>query len=106
VPDSPIYQRWMPRLDCYSGLITKAADGIRAAGAFGDPEQWRFDWDQLYTRDKWLDQVPTFGGHSQFPPAKLQEILAGIGAAVDTVGGSFTMRYATIVVAAVRTGTT
>jgi hypothetical protein len=34
-----------------------------------------------------LDQVPTFGGHSQFPPAKLEELLTGIGAAIDTIGG-------------------
>jgi hypothetical protein len=26
-------------------------------------------------------------------PAKLEELLAGIGAAIDAVGGSFTMRY-------------
>ena len=105
VPDSPLYQRWMPRLDSYSRLVTKAADGIRGVAAFGEPERWRFDWDRLYTRAEWLDQVPTFGGHSQFPHTKLREILAGIGAAIDTVGGSFTMRYTTVVVTAVRIGT-
>ena len=26
-----------------------------------------FDWERTYTRDEWLDQVPTFGGHSQLP---------------------------------------
>ena len=84
-------------------MCTKAADGMRQAGAFGDPEQWRFDWERPYTRDEWLDQVPTFGGHSQLPPAKLEELLAGIGAAIDAAGGSFTMRYTTVVVTAART---
>ena len=93
----------MPGLDSYSAFFTKAADGIGKAGAFGDPEQWRFDWDRPYDRDEWLDVVPTFGGHSQFPPATLEELLAGIGRAIDAVGGSFTMRYTAVVVTAART---
>ena len=103
MPDSPIHQSWKADPDGYLVLCTKAADGIRHTGAFGDPEQWRFDWDRPYTRDEWLDQLPTLGGHSQFPPAKLEEVLAGIGAAIDAVGGSFTMRYSTVVATATRT---
>jgi len=78
----------------------KAADGMRQSGVFGDPEEWRFDWEWPYTRDEWLDQLPTFGGHSKIPSAKLDELLAGIGAAVDAAGGGFTMRYTTVVVTA------
>jgi SAM-dependent methyltransferase len=107
VPDaltSRVYRRAMPALQGYSVLFTKAADGIREAGAFGDPEQWRFDWEHSYTRDQWLDQLPTQGDHSQFPPAELAEVLAGIGAAIDAMGGSFTMHYAAVVVTAARTG--
>jgi hypothetical protein len=37
-----------------------------------------------YTRDEWLKQVPTSGGHSQFPSDRLEELLAGIGAAIDS----------------------
>lgn len=108
-----VYRRVMPDLpfnpwatsaaDGSSALHTKAADGIREAGAFGDPEQWRFEWECSYTRDDWLDFVPTSGGHTQLPPAQLEQLLAGIGAAVDAVGGSFTMRYITVVVTAART---
>ncbi|MFD1938478.1 class I SAM-dependent methyltransferase [Nonomuraea mangrovi] len=104
IPDSPIRQRGMPGLDAYVMLSTTAADGIRQAGAFGDPEHWRFEWELPYTRDEWLDQLPTFGLHTQLPPATLQEVLAGTGAAIDAVGGGFTMRYTTMVVTAVRTG--
>jgi SAM-dependent methyltransferase len=89
-------------LDMYSVGFSKAADGIREAGAFGGPEQWRFDWDRRYTRDQWLEQVPTFGGYSQIPPATQQEILAGTGVAIDALGGSFTMHYATVAVTAAR----
>ncbi|GAA0404820.1 methyltransferase type 11 [Acrocarpospora corrugata] len=104
LPDSPIFHRAMQGLNPYSALLTKAADGIREAGAFDEPQQWRFDWEQPYTQKAWLDQVPTSGGHNQFPPGKLEELLAGIGAAIDMSGGSFTMRYATVAVTATRTG--
>jgi SAM-dependent methyltransferase len=93
----------MPGLDAYSAFFTKAEDGIRQSGVFSDPEpwqHWRYDWNQSYTRDQWLDMVPTSGGHSKFPPATLQELLAGIGAAIDAAGGSFTMHYTAAVVTA------
>ncbi|MDQ2708893.1 MAG: class I SAM-dependent methyltransferase [Actinomycetota bacterium] len=105
MPDSPIYQLGMAGPDSWSAWLTKAADAIQQAGAFGDPEQWRFGWDRPYTRDEWLDQVPTFGGHSQVPPATLQELLTGIGAAIDAMGGSFTMHYTALVLTAARTST-
>jgi SAM-dependent methyltransferase len=105
MPDTPDF--WSrPALDLYAVMFTRASDGIRQAGAFSDPEQWRFDWQRSYSRDEWLDQVPTFGGFNRYPPAAAEEMLAGIGAAVDAVGGSFTMPYATVVVTATRTGAT
>ena len=91
-----------PILDVYLRMCAKAADGFRQAGEFGDPEQWRFGWDRSYTRGEWLDQMPTFGGHTQLPPAQLEDLLAGIGAAIDAVGGSFTMHYTTVAVTAAR----
>jgi SAM-dependent methyltransferase len=81
----------------------KAADGIRKVGGFSDPEQWRYDWERSYTRDEWLDQMPTQGPLTQLPPEKLAEVLEGVGAAIDAMGGSFTMHYSTVAVAAART---
>lgn len=105
-PDSPFASTGtMPGLDAYSALFAKAADGIRQSGAFTDPEpwrQWRYDWDQRYTRDEWLDLVPTSGGHSKFPPDARRKLLAGIGAAIDATGGSFTMHYTAAAVTATR----
>ncbi|MFG6201515.1 class I SAM-dependent methyltransferase [Nonomuraea sp. JJY05] len=102
MPDAPIYQRGLSDPDAYAALRAKAADGIRQAGAFGEVEQWRFDWERTYTRDEWLDLLPTTGVHTRLPAATLQEVLAGVGAAVDAAGGHFTMRYATVVVTAAR----
>jgi SAM-dependent methyltransferase len=102
LPDSPLFQRPAPGADAYSGLCAKAADGIRATGAFGDPEQWEFDWDRPYTRDEWLEQLPTSGFAARLQPDTMEQILAGIGAAIDTAGGRFTMHYTTVAVTAAR----
>jgi hypothetical protein len=104
VPDFPANPWAKPGLDGHATVLATAADGIRQVGAFSDPEQWRFDWEQSYTRGEWLDQLPTFGGHSRLPRAELADLLAGVGAAIDAAGGSFTMRYAAMVVTAARSG--
>ncbi|MFC6083012.1 class I SAM-dependent methyltransferase [Sphaerisporangium aureirubrum] len=105
LPDSPFNAQAMMRkpLDGYQVMFTKAAGGIGEAGGFAEPRQWRFDWEQPYTRDEWLDQVPTTGGHTQLPPAAQEEVLAGMAAALDAHGGGFTMNYATVAVTATRT---
>nr|WP_244410259.1 class I SAM-dependent methyltransferase [Streptomyces albofaciens] len=105
MPDSLAARQWsVPAADAYGALCDQVADGIRKAGAYGAPEHWRFDWEHTYTRDAWLDQVPTTGGHIRLSPAELEKVLSGIGAAVDAVGGGFTMRYSTLAVAATRNG--
>jgi SAM-dependent methyltransferase len=91
-------------LDTYQTMGRTAADGMCQSGGFGEPETWQFDWERPYTRDEWVDQLPTFGGHNLMAPDKLAGLLAGIGAAVDKAGGGFTMHYTTVVVTAVRTG--
>ena len=78
------------------------SEGIRATGAFAEPEQWRFDWARNYTRDEWLAQILTGGDASQLKPAKRDELLDALGQAIDGLGGSFTMPYAAIVVTATR----
>jgi SAM-dependent methyltransferase len=104
-PDSPFRfnQPTRSALDAYQALLSKAADAIREVGGFSDPEQWRFDWEHSYTRDEWLDQLPTSGALTQLPSDKLAEVLEGVRAAIDAMGGSFTMPYTTVVVTAVRT---
>ena len=104
LPDSPFFGGTSGGLAAYSGQFTKAADGIRAVGGFGVPEQWTFDWQRSYTREQWLDLVPTSGGHSLFPPGQLDELLAGLGDAIDAVGGAFAMDYTTVAVTAERAG--
>jgi SAM-dependent methyltransferase len=86
--------------EAHSAMCAKAADGMRATGAFDEPEQWRFEWTQSYTRDEWLSALQTSGG--AIPESQLADLLEGVGDAIDGVGGSFTMNYVTFVVTAVR----
>ena len=93
-------ERARPALDGCLGMCATAADGIRLAGGFGNPEPWRFDWEQRYTRETYLDLLPTQGHLTRLPPRAIQEILDAVGAAVDAMGGSLTIPYSTVAVTA------
>ena len=99
----PLAKIWTrPALDTYSAMFTNATTGIHEAGGFGEPEQWRCEWERPYTREEWLDQLPTHGGYAQLSPSQQTELLTASGAAIEALGGSFTMPYTTVVVSAVR----
>ncbi|MCC9310323.1 class I SAM-dependent methyltransferase [Kitasatospora sp. RB6PN24] len=107
---SPIYRKVAPDLPFpgsaaqpqqhYQALCTKAVDGINQSGAFDPPEQWQFDWERRYTRDEWLDQLPTHGVLTRLPAEQLAPVLDGVGTAIDELGGSFTATYTTVAVTA------
>jgi SAM-dependent methyltransferase len=103
LPDLPSGRWDRPFLEIYETMAAKTADGMRQAAAFGEAEQWRFAWERPYTRDEWLEQVPTFGGFSRIPPDQQEQILAGIGAAIDAAGGRFTMGFTALAVTAALT---
>ncbi len=105
-PDSPVGfdgRSGASILDAYQGLYTRAADGIRATGAFDEPVLWRYDWERTYSRDELLDLVPTSGGLTSLSPDHLADVLAALGAAVDELGGMVTLPYATWGLTATRT---
>ena len=104
-PESPFGQFWLrPALDTYRERCAKVAEVLAASGAFNQPEEWLYAWEQPYTTAQWLDLVPTTGGFSRAPEAAQRQILSGFGAAVDDAGGSFVMGYSTIAATAVRLG--
>jgi SAM-dependent methyltransferase len=104
LPGTPFARGISAGLSGYASQLDKASAGIRDSGAFGKAEQWRFDWRREYTRDEWLDGLPTSGGFNQLPAERLDPLLREIGQAIDVAGGSFTMDYAAMVVTAVRNG--
>ncbi len=102
-PESLHARRWASSSsDPYATLRRTAVDGLERAGGFGDPEEWHIDREYTYSRAQWLDQLPTQGGHNQVSPRALQSVTDGIAAAIDAVGGRFTVRCTTSVVTAAR----
>jgi SAM-dependent methyltransferase len=105
LPDSPVDLPAFllkPAVDAYQPVFTKIADGIRHAGVFSEPEQWRFDWDLTYAQDEWVEQLPTFGGLTRLPIEQLTQMQAATALAIDGLGGSVTVSYSTIAVTALR----
>ncbi|WP_433795012.1 class I SAM-dependent methyltransferase [Actinoplanes sp. CA-252034] len=100
-----VYRRAAPSLpfaiwqaaDPYATVAEKTIAGI--GPEFGAPEVWRYEWEHEYTRDEWLDLVPTAGGHHLLPPAELAAVIDGLG---EVTGERFTMPYTTIAVTAIR----
>ncbi|MFI0240254.1 class I SAM-dependent methyltransferase [Streptomyces sp. NPDC016845] len=104
-PDSPFSGQPARRPPAvYLAGYAKIADQIRAAGQFDAPEQWRFDWERTYTRDAWLNLLPTTGTLTRLRPGQLAGILEAVGSAIDALGGRFTMQYMTLATTAVRAG--
>ncbi len=103
VPDSPFANLPARRpLDIYQAAYAKFADTIRETGQFHEPEQWRFDWEQSYTRDQWLALLPTTGGLTRLRPHQMAGILHEVGTAIDALGGAITMPYTTLAASAAR----
>ncbi|MET7986119.1 MULTISPECIES: class I SAM-dependent methyltransferase [unclassified Streptomyces] len=105
IPDSPFDFEVMsrPAVDVYRPMLVKTADQIRAAGGFDEAVEWSFTWEWTYTREAWLDVMPTQGALTRLPADALAPVLEEVGAAVDALGGRFTMPYATVAVTALRT---
>ncbi|MFE2302433.1 class I SAM-dependent methyltransferase [Streptomyces sp. NPDC059445] len=104
MPDSPFDFEAMTRqaVDLYRPMLAKAADGLREVGGFDEPEEWVFTWEWHYTRDAWLDMMPTQGALTRLSAEALAPVLEEVGAAIDTLGGGFTMPYTTVAVTAPR----
>jgi SAM-dependent methyltransferase len=96
-PDGPLKT---PGLELQLRNRRRAVEGIHAAGGFDAPEEWQFEWHRRYTRDQWLDHLATTGQLTILEPPQLATVLNTVGAAVDSIGGEFSMQYVTLATAA------
>jgi len=99
----PIYERHAPGLEGYSVLLggqdaraQTAVAGIADAGDFGAAQTSTFTWRQTHTRVEWLEILQTHSDHQALPPARREQLLAAVGDAIDSLGGSFEMPYQAI----------
>jgi SAM-dependent methyltransferase len=75
---------------------------LEESGAFEGGEVRRYHWDQRYSRDEWLDQLPTHSDHAILPSEQLRAVQHDIGETIDRLGGSVLVRFDTMVVTATR----
>ncbi|MGQ0774221.1 MAG: methyltransferase domain-containing protein [Pseudonocardiales bacterium] len=96
-----VYQRHAPALVTSSvtvGSSLSPRDNVHtapltASDLFEAVELRSYPWQRIYRRDEWLDQLPTHSNHRTLPPEILGAVLAGIGAAVDRLGGQITVDH-------------
>lgn len=101
VPDSPFNnQSTRSPLARYETMYAGFADKIAETRLYGPAQQWRCDWQPDYSRDQWLDLLPTTGGLTLLSADDRGKILDAVGAAIDAIGGRFTMEYTTLATAA------
>jgi SAM-dependent methyltransferase len=104
LPDSPVNPRVAASpLTAYEHFLDRAADSLTATGAFTGLERPTYPWTRSYTRDEWLDQLRTSGMAKPLADAgKLDAVLTRTGAAIDAVGGSFTLDSVAVALTATR----
>ncbi|MCW2972510.1 MAG: methyltransferase type 11 [Thermoleophilia bacterium] len=86
----------------HTRILDRATRGIRDSGAFEATRIRRFPWELSYTREQWLEVVPTFGGHGLLTTERLDDLRGGLSDAIDAEGGTFTVAYETLLLTATR----
>jgi SAM-dependent methyltransferase len=82
--------------DGYRHIVDAPVAALLATGAFDEPTPLSISWQATITRDAWLDQVPTSGGHNRIPKPALSQLLQAMGEVIDAAGGEFIMNYTTV----------
>lgn len=98
-----VYRQHAPHLRTKTFVLGRPAMSLKAAhagpidacGRFGPVEERSFLWERTYSRDEWLDQLPTHSDHRTLPPDVLNALLAHVGAVIDENGGTFTIGHTT-----------
>ncbi|MBO0608733.1 class I SAM-dependent methyltransferase [Myceligenerans salitolerans] len=83
-------------LDGYGKLAGAATAGIWGSRAFGAVTRHEIPWQVEFTRDAWVDQVPTLAWHERLSPDALERVLRGNAEVIDALGGTVTMPYTTL----------
>jgi hypothetical protein len=79
-------------------------DAISAVAEFGAPTQKWFPWTQAYQRHEWLNQLVSRSDHAALEGAVRDRLFEAISAAIDDHGGSFVMKFETVLITATRLG--
>jgi SAM-dependent methyltransferase len=99
-PDLPLGLGAMKQTDkTYEEGARQIGERFVELGGFGEPEPLRFSWSRDITREEWLDFVPTQGFLTRLSPEQCAPVLEVVGAAIDDLGGTFTLNTVTVGIA-------
>ena len=98
-----VYHRHAPQIVAKTFVLGRHAPTLRSAhagpieacGRFGPVEERSFQWERTYTRDEWLDQLPTHSDHRTLRQEVLSTLLMHIRAVIDASGGTLTIGHTT-----------
>lgn len=74
------------------------------AAGFSDRVVCDYAWEQVYTRDEWVELLQTYSDHHLLPDEQRTRLLDAVGAAIDDAGGYVGARYETHAILARSTG--
>jgi SAM-dependent methyltransferase len=103
-----VYQRLAPELaktNVALNLTEEPADRyeeFKLHGLFTHVEARTYPWDTVYDRPGWINLVATHSDHVRLPDARRRALLEALGDTVDSLGGSMTYHYSTLLVLATR----
>ena len=90
-------------LAAYQAGCDRTTDALVATGEFAaDAQRWSASWNRTYSTAEYLDLILTMSPLALLSAEQVTGLLAGVGAAVDAAGGSFTSHYETLAVVAIR----
>jgi SAM-dependent methyltransferase len=79
-------------------------DAVSAVTDFGELTMKWFPWTRVYRREEWLNLKLACSDHTALKSDVLDRLLEGIGAVIDDYGGSFVMKFETVLITATRLG--
>jgi len=71
-------------------------------GMFTGVEAQGYPWDTVYDRASWLELIATHSDHVRLPDGRRRALLDALGDVIDTLGGTLTYHYSTLLVLAQR----
>jgi SAM-dependent methyltransferase len=71
-------------------------------GLFTDVEAQGYPWETVYDRASWLELIATHSDHVRLPDVQRRALLDALGDVIDTLGGTMTYHYSTLLVLAKR----
>jgi hypothetical protein len=82
--------------------IAVTTSAFDATGLLASVETRTFVWERRYSRDEWLDLLPTHSDYRTLPADQLDRLLGAVGEAIDGLGGSLPVVYQLRLVSATR----